>query len=63
MTDNNSQNFSDNFGNDSNTEGSETDPPGDEEEGGGKEDTNGPSLKEKISNFGLKHGKTINTVG
>ena len=63
LTDNNSQNFSDNFGNDSNTEGSETDPPGDEEEGGGKEDTNGPSLKEKISNFGLKHGKTINTVG
>lgn len=63
LTNNNSQNFSDNFGNDSNTEGSETDPPGDEEEGGGKEDTNGPSLKEKISNFGLKHGKTINTVG
>lgn len=58
LTDNNSQNSSNDFENDLNTESSETDPPGGDEKG-----TNGPSLKEKISNFGLKHGKTINTVG
>ena len=58
LTNNNSQNFGSDFRNDSNTEGSETDPLG-----GDEKDTNGPSLKEKISNFGLKHEKTINTVG
>ena len=58
LTDNNSQNSSNDFENDLNTESSETDPSGGDEKG-----TNGPSLKEKISNFGLKHGKTINTVG
>lgn len=65
LTNNNSQNFGSDFkndsGNDSNTEGSETDPLG--EGGGDEKGTNGPSLKEKISNFGLKHEKTINTVG
>ena len=60
LTNNNSQNFGNDSENNYNTEGSETDPPGDE---GGEEDEKGPSLKEKISNFGLKHGKTINTVG
>jgi hypothetical protein len=59
LTDNNSQNSSNDFENDLNTESSETDPSG----GGDEKGTNGPSLKEKISNFGLKHGKTINTVG
>ena len=58
QTDNNSQNFSNDSGNDFNIEGAVTDPSGGDEKG-----TNGPSLKEKISNFGLKHGKTINTVG
>lgn len=61
LTNNNSQNFGNDFENDSNTEGSETDPLG--EGGGDEKGTNGPSLKEKISNFGLKHEKTINTVG